>query len=313
MIEKVGHVKNPLTIIAIFAGIAEISGTMVLPLLVDSVQAQYVLFLMGFPVLIVILFFLTLLWRPHVLYAPSDYKSEDNFMRTIRRATNQEVLAKQIAEVEEIVEGKKIEIGSAKEGDVEGNTGNKHGEADVTSDVTITPTEFTIATNINNSSVDINSSDSKKLSDAMSDIRSKASLAQTLALSRLEAIYPRLESNVYIEGKFGGHIILDAVLNEHNTRRIYEVKYVGILRASRMRSLTRSFLDQLELKVGIVPSNENRITMVFVTEHDLTNEDKLNYNYSKQFVDIVIYEYKDLLAEEYIAGVRSIHGRHIRS
>lgn len=307
MIEKVGHVKNPLTIIAIFAGIAEISGTVVLPLLIDSVQAQYVLFLMGFPVLIVILFFFTLLWRPHVLYAPSDYKSEDNFMRTIRRATNQEVLAKQIAEVEE------IELGSAKEGDVEGNTGNKHGEADVTSDVTITPTEFTIATNINNSSVDVSSNDSKKLPDAMSDIRYKASLAQTLALSRLEAIYPGLESNVYIEGKYGGHVILDAVLNDHNTRIIYEVKYVGTLRASRMRSLTRSFLDQLELKVGIVPSNENRITMVFVTDHDLTKEDNSNYVYSKKFVDIVIYKYKDLIAEEYIAGVRSIHRRHIRS
>jgi len=33
MVDKIGPVKNPLTIIAIFAGLAETSGTVVLPLL----------------------------------------------------------------------------------------------------------------------------------------------------------------------------------------------------------------------------------------------------------------------------------------
>ena len=38
MVEKISPVKNPLTIIAIFAGIAEISGTIILPFLVKDLQ-----------------------------------------------------------------------------------------------------------------------------------------------------------------------------------------------------------------------------------------------------------------------------------
>lgn len=79
MIEKVGHVKNPLTIIAIFAGLAEVCGTLVLPLLEPEVQKTFVYFLMGFPSLLIISFF-TILWFKHdVLYAPSDFRSDESF------------------------------------------------------------------------------------------------------------------------------------------------------------------------------------------------------------------------------------------
>lgn len=79
MIEKIGSVKNPLTVIAIFAGLAEVSGTVVLPFINDAVQGTFVWFLMGFPLLLVILFFGTLWAKPVVLYAPSDYRDERIF------------------------------------------------------------------------------------------------------------------------------------------------------------------------------------------------------------------------------------------
>ena len=79
MVEKIGHVKNPLTVIAIFAAIAEISGTTVLPFIASEHQGTYIWFLMLFPFLLVISFFLTLNFNHRVLYAPSDYKDEKHF------------------------------------------------------------------------------------------------------------------------------------------------------------------------------------------------------------------------------------------
>src|ERR1041385_730287 len=57
MVEKIGTIRNPLTIIAIFAAIAEISGTMVLPFVAEANQGTYIWFLMIFPILLVVLFF----------------------------------------------------------------------------------------------------------------------------------------------------------------------------------------------------------------------------------------------------------------
>lgn len=101
MIEKVGPIKNPLTIIAIFAAIAEISGTMVLPFIEKSNQSIYVWFLMIFPILLILLFFLTLNFNHKVLYAPSDYKNEDNFLQSLPRASFIEKVQQIQAELEE--------------------------------------------------------------------------------------------------------------------------------------------------------------------------------------------------------------------
>ncbi|AYG06857.1 hypothetical protein D7M10_07040 [Pseudomonas fluorescens] len=80
MPREIGHVKNPLTVIAIFAGIAETSGAIVLPLLDKDIQGTFVWFLMFFPCLLIVLFFGVLYRKYHVLYAPSDYKSDKSFM-----------------------------------------------------------------------------------------------------------------------------------------------------------------------------------------------------------------------------------------
>ncbi|QXV74673.1 hypothetical protein [Rhizobium phage RHEph21] len=81
LLPKIPHIRNPLTVVAVFAAFAEVSGTAVLPLLEKDVQHIYVWFLMLFPTLLILLFFATLNWNHTVLYAPSDYKDEDNFGR----------------------------------------------------------------------------------------------------------------------------------------------------------------------------------------------------------------------------------------
>ena len=78
--KKIG---NPLTMISIFSGIVEIlAGT--LTLVDKSLQPILIWFLVGFPALLVILFFVTLNFNRNVLYAPSDFRNEDYYMRTIK-------------------------------------------------------------------------------------------------------------------------------------------------------------------------------------------------------------------------------------
>lgn len=102
MIEKVGTIKNPLTIIAIFAAIAEISGTVVLPFINEANQSTYIWFLIVFPILLIILFFLTLNFNHKVLYAPSGYQNEENFLHSLPRATATEKLLKIEAELKDV-------------------------------------------------------------------------------------------------------------------------------------------------------------------------------------------------------------------
>lgn len=83
MIDRVKAVNNPLTIIAIFAALAEVAGTVVLATADRTVQQVFVWFVMGFPVLLVVCFFITLNANPRVLYAPSDFQNDENFLKML--------------------------------------------------------------------------------------------------------------------------------------------------------------------------------------------------------------------------------------
>jgi hypothetical protein len=83
MVEKIGYIKNPLTVISIFAGLTEVFGTVVLPFLNQSYQGIYIWFLMIFPTALVLLFFCTLHFNPKVLYAPSDYRNDESYERVM--------------------------------------------------------------------------------------------------------------------------------------------------------------------------------------------------------------------------------------
>tara|TARA_R110002111_G_scaffold161943_1_gene228229 strand:+ start:2660 stop:3454 length:795 start_codon:yes stop_codon:yes gene_type:complete len=109
LIEKVGHVKNPLTIIAIFAALAEVGGTIVLPLLEPITQYIYVWFLMLFPIGLVGVFFYVLYHKHHVLYAPSDFKEDTSFLDLLDSQSASERLASLEKEAGESVVNNSIE------------------------------------------------------------------------------------------------------------------------------------------------------------------------------------------------------------
>lgn len=94
MNRSLATVKNPLTVIAIFAGLAEVAGTVVLPFVAEANQNTYIWFLVLFPVLLVALFFATLNFNPRVLYAPSDFADEKNYMDLFRASSTSEKLQK---------------------------------------------------------------------------------------------------------------------------------------------------------------------------------------------------------------------------
>lgn len=106
-------IKNPLTVIAIFAGISEICGTAVLPILPSNIQNIFIWFVMIFPVLLVILFFSVLILKHHVLYAPSDFKTDEafsGFIKNVKPFTIKDVIDKKDKDVSDITED---EISSA--------------------------------------------------------------------------------------------------------------------------------------------------------------------------------------------------------
>lgn len=121
MIEKIKQINNPLTIIAIFAALAEIAVTVSIKLVPSELLNIYIWFVMGFQALIVLLFFLTLNFNPKVLYAPSDFKNEENFVTMLgvqRISVNLEEVNQQIDTAKkQILEDVIKEIGAAGEKD----------------------------------------------------------------------------------------------------------------------------------------------------------------------------------------------------
>ena len=90
-------VSNPLTIIAIFSGLAETLATIALLGLPQELQAKFLYFVMAFPTLIVILFFIVLYFKNTVLYAPGDYQNPEHYL-TINGSDIQQALESEISE-----------------------------------------------------------------------------------------------------------------------------------------------------------------------------------------------------------------------
>lgn len=104
MLEQFKKVSNPLTIIAIFAGLAEVSGAIVLPFIEAENQRHFMYFLIGFPTILVLLFFLTLNLNHKVLYSPSDFANDETFVRvmntTRKVGSNFEALVNRISDIQ---------------------------------------------------------------------------------------------------------------------------------------------------------------------------------------------------------------------
>ena len=114
MLEKMKAVSNPLTIIALFAALAEVAGTISLKFLDPSLQKIFIWFVMGFPTLIVVLFFIVLLKKREALYGPGDFKEDKSFnelLNNARQALELETIQKMLTEFKDEVKNdlKKVE------------------------------------------------------------------------------------------------------------------------------------------------------------------------------------------------------------
>lgn len=83
MTDKIKRINNPLTIIAIFAALAEINATVAISLIDKNLHSIFIWFVIGFPTLLVILFFVTLNYNTKVMYSPSDYTDDKNFIDSL--------------------------------------------------------------------------------------------------------------------------------------------------------------------------------------------------------------------------------------
>jgi hypothetical protein len=116
VVENVKTINNPLTIIAIFAALAEVAGTVALGLVEKELQITFIWFVMLFPALLVLLFFLTLNFNPKVLYAPSDFKSDESFLRVNRLSDSFDEVQKQLDDAKsQMLEATVKSIGIANE------------------------------------------------------------------------------------------------------------------------------------------------------------------------------------------------------
>lgn len=70
-------------IIALFASLAEVSGTVVLRFLPERIQFIFIWFVILFPIIIVLLFFYILYKKPLHFYSPEYYQNETNFMASM--------------------------------------------------------------------------------------------------------------------------------------------------------------------------------------------------------------------------------------
>ena len=81
---KTDVIRNPLTLIAIFAGISEVAMATVLPSLPLENQKIFMWFVMAYPLLLVCGFFYVLIWKREALYAPSDFKDDATWLRVLQ-------------------------------------------------------------------------------------------------------------------------------------------------------------------------------------------------------------------------------------
>lgn len=84
---KTEIIKNPLTLIAIFAGLSDVAMTAILPSLPFETQKTFMWFVMGYPLLLVCAFFYILIWKREALYAPSDFKDDATWLEILRDTT----------------------------------------------------------------------------------------------------------------------------------------------------------------------------------------------------------------------------------
>jgi len=285
MQNKIGTIKNPLTVIAIFSGTAEISGTAVLPLLDSANQEMYIWFLMAFPFTLIALFFITLNWNHKVLYAPSDFKDENNFIDIVSKATLQD-------KFEKLSKNDEIEIKD--ESDTET-------ESEVTTDDLINNFKEVFSSEITTKL------DREKRKEFQKLIHSKT-IEESLFAEKLVIEKLRNELNIDIDTESKIELnkqkfIFDGLIQNDNQLTVIEVKYFRELRtalSSRFNYTLASF-EKLYINLNEEQKQNFSIILAIVTDTpDKKIIEKLKDRIKKHYnVNIIlkVYEYDELAKE----------------
>lgn len=269
MIENIKGIRNPLTIIAIFAGLAEISGTGILPFIIEVNQTTYIWFLMIFPVLLVVLFFITLNFNPKVLYSPSDFRDEANYMKTLQPSTTAEKIRKI---EEEVAEESELEKPLSLEAHFEPQ-------------------------------VKVVKSQTEIVELMKTDPRMRYQLAESLIIDRLtRELNMQPQRDLYHRNKFGG-FMFDAVFQRPDGITIVEVKYLS---AKLSLSRFKETLQRIQLSIQALPQNVQRnARAVLAIAYDMTEEhaQKAKQELESMAADSIIpievrmFSFPDLLKE----------------
>ena len=222
MKKETSTVKNPLTVISIFAGLAEVAGTVVLPFVAEVNQLTYIWFLMLFPVLLVLLFFATLNFNPRVLYAPSDFEDEKNYMDLFRPSSTVERLEK----LED-------EISQEESMDKEDRKPDECGREPI----------------------EVVSTKERLISLMQRDVRSRYMMAENLIIDRLASEFKRpAKRDIALRNRFGSQLF-DAVFEDRNELVLVEIKVFSERTYPRRM---REVFDRIQSSLASLPEDARK-------------------------------------------------------
>ncbi|ENI4128143.1 hypothetical protein ABXY91_001534 [Vibrio fluvialis] len=274
-----GTVKNPLTVIAIFAGTAEISGTAILPLLDAGAQSTYIWFLMLFPFTLIALFFITLNWNHKVLYAPSDFKDEDHFVNILQKASLKDQIEVFDGEVNEGAENIESVTDDSSLTEEANQKTNLSGQSHLPEDEHPLVTAIQLAEEESGISTRETRELQRKLMAAVHRTSKRDSeMAEKLVLEKLEnELGVKIETDMKFE--FGNRrYVFDGVARSGNQLTAVEVRFLRDMKMSMDSSMFMRTLDRAaELYDSLSDSQRKEFSFIFAIVTDKLDERRLDF------------------------------------
>lgn len=273
-----GTVKNPLTVIAIFAGTAEISGTAILPLLEAGAQSTYIWFLMLFPFTLIALFFITLNWNHKVLYAPSDFKDEDHFVSILQKASLKdqiEVFHEEVNDdaesIEPIVEDSSLLEESEQEPNLSGQFNLPAEEHSLVTAIQLAEEESGI------SNKETRELQRKLMAAVHRTSRRDSEMAEKLVLEKLEnELGVKIETDMKFE--FGSRrYVFDGVARSGNQLTAVEVRFMRDMKMGMDNMFMHSLNRVTELYNSLSDSQRKEFSFIFAIVTDHLDERRLDF------------------------------------
>ncbi|OGT11563.1 MAG: hypothetical protein A3J49_00610 [Gallionellales bacterium RIFCSPHIGHO2_02_FULL_57_16] len=252
MLEHFGTIRNPLTIIAIFAGIAEISGTAILPFVSPENQASYIEFLKLFPPFLVLLFFATLNFNHRVLYAPSDYKDENNFFKRIGFASRDELNRKIEDDILDEVEEQSSQQSGVNAATTDTDEASTQDSASIVKESVAdqTPQKVRLVTN-----------------KSTEDVRARYIKAEKLLFEKLSLENTSMLKGVGISDSLGRrNVFFDGLIMDDSKVQAIEFLYFsnGPFNNSRVQSRIRKTLDHAFIAFKQIPESQQKLFSLLI-------------------------------------------------